>query len=358
MSGSTSFIVIQQWMLDDLQLKANELIVYAYIYGFSQDGQSYWYGGLENLCERTGVGITAAKDILKRLVERKLICKKDVKTITTTSKDKKAKGCCHYCLYWAAITREQQNQNPTETESDLVTETESDHATRTDSDHNNKNNNKIYNKTTTAPKTEADTCLTSPSENQNSAVADFIQTKLKDLFDGHYVFDNGFAPVLCKLKSDFSLSDEDFSLFLKNTLQKAKDKKPVSLTNMFYKMAQNPAVLQDFIIDAQKIRQEETKKQQSFAECPVCKTSGIKKMSHCPVCNFDMQDLNDNSKVNYSRQVYQLPPEKRTAFENEVQTELNKFFSYRVIEQLKNPLLKKQRDENITKIKEKYGITA
>ncbi len=358
MSTSTSFIVIQQWMLDDLQLKANELIIYAYIYGFSQDGQSYWYGGLENLCERTGVGITAAKDILKRLVERKLICKKDVKTITTTSKDKKAHGCCHYCLYWAAITREQENQNLTKTDSDHVTKTDSDHVTKTDSDHNNKDNNKIYNKTTTAQKNEVDTSLSSSSANQNSAVAELIQTKLKDLFDGHYVFDNGFVPVLCKLKCDFGLSDDDFSLFLKNTLQKAKDKKPASLTNMFYKMAQNPAILQDFIIDIQKIRQEENKKQQNFAECPVCKTSGIKKMSHCPVCNFDMQDLNDSSKVDYSRQVYQLSPEKRTAFENEIKSVLNNFFSYRLIEQLKNPLLKKQRDENIKKIKAKYGITA
>ena len=356
MSSNTSFIVIQQWMLDDLQLKANELIVYAYIYGFSQDGQSYWYGGLENLCERTGVGITAAKDILKRLVERKLICKKDVKTITTTSKDKKAYGCCHYCLYWAAITREQQNV--TRTDSDLVTETDSDHATRTDSDHNNKGNTINLKKTTAATEIKDSPSLTLPSENQNSAAADFVQTKLRELFDGHYVFDSNFVPVLCKLKSDFALSDEDFSLFLKNTLQKAKDKKPVSLTNMFFRMAQNPAILQDFIIDAQKIRQEEAKKQQNLAECPVCRTSGIKKTSCCPVCAFDMNDLNDSQKVSYSRQVYQLPPERHSAFESEIQAELNRFFSYGVTEQLRNPLLKKQRDENITKIKTKYGITA
>ena len=36
-----NFIVIMDWMLKDLKLKGNELIVYALIFGFCQDGSSY-----------------------------------------------------------------------------------------------------------------------------------------------------------------------------------------------------------------------------------------------------------------------------------------------------------------------------
>ena len=51
----TNFISIQGWMRTELNLSGNELLVYAIIYGFSQDGESKFTGSRQYLadwCER------------------------------------------------------------------------------------------------------------------------------------------------------------------------------------------------------------------------------------------------------------------------------------------------------------------
>ena len=50
-----AYIVIQDWMISDLQLKGNELLTYALIYGFSQDGESEFKGSLKYISEFLGV---------------------------------------------------------------------------------------------------------------------------------------------------------------------------------------------------------------------------------------------------------------------------------------------------------------
>ena len=46
-----SYVVIQSFMLKDLELKGNELIVYAVIYGYTQDGEHWYYGTRGHLVE-------------------------------------------------------------------------------------------------------------------------------------------------------------------------------------------------------------------------------------------------------------------------------------------------------------------
>ena len=55
-----TYLVIQSWMVTDLQLSGNDLMVYAIIYGFSQDGESRFTGSLQYLadwCNATKAGI-------------------------------------------------------------------------------------------------------------------------------------------------------------------------------------------------------------------------------------------------------------------------------------------------------------
>lgn len=49
------YITIQQEMRDDLGLKGTELLVYAFINGFSQEGQGCYYGSLAHLQEVCGI---------------------------------------------------------------------------------------------------------------------------------------------------------------------------------------------------------------------------------------------------------------------------------------------------------------
>ncbi len=76
-----SYFVVQSWMIKKLKLSGNELNVYAIIHGYSQDGKSFFFGSLKYLSEMTGVAERNIVNILARLVEKKLIYKKTVKSI-------------------------------------------------------------------------------------------------------------------------------------------------------------------------------------------------------------------------------------------------------------------------------------
>lgn len=56
-----AYIVIQDWMISDLQLKGNELLTYSLIYGFSQDGESEFKGSLKYISEFLGISKSTAQ---------------------------------------------------------------------------------------------------------------------------------------------------------------------------------------------------------------------------------------------------------------------------------------------------------
>lgn len=71
-----NYILIQGWMLNNLPVKnMNEVIVFATIYGFSQDGSSKFTGSLKYLSEITKTTKPTTIAILKNLVESELIIK-------------------------------------------------------------------------------------------------------------------------------------------------------------------------------------------------------------------------------------------------------------------------------------------
>lgn len=71
-----NFITLQGWQVRDLGLKGNELIIYACIYGFSQDNQTF-SGSLQYLADWTNSTKQGVMKCLKSLVEKGLIVKKD-----------------------------------------------------------------------------------------------------------------------------------------------------------------------------------------------------------------------------------------------------------------------------------------
>ncbi len=73
-----NFITIQSFMVKDLKLKGNELLTYAIIYGFSQDGENKFTGSLQYLCDWTNSTKQGISKTLKILVEKGLIEKTDI----------------------------------------------------------------------------------------------------------------------------------------------------------------------------------------------------------------------------------------------------------------------------------------
>ena len=74
----TNHITIQGFMRTKLGLSGNDLIVYAIIYGFSQDGQGKFTGSLQYLADWCGATRRGIQKNLKNLVDRGLVIKDEV----------------------------------------------------------------------------------------------------------------------------------------------------------------------------------------------------------------------------------------------------------------------------------------
>lgn len=70
-----NYITLQGWMLTDLGLKGNELILYACIYGFSQAEDQVFTGSLQYLADWTNSTKQGVMKCLKSLVEKGYIIK-------------------------------------------------------------------------------------------------------------------------------------------------------------------------------------------------------------------------------------------------------------------------------------------
>ncbi len=105
-----SYVTIQSWMRSELNLSGNELIAYALVYGFSQDGFSRFEGTASYVAEWCGLSRERATKLLSRLVSKGLL----TKTVT------KGKDGGKRCAY-AATQRRNVTEPSDETSQSLVT---------------------------------------------------------------------------------------------------------------------------------------------------------------------------------------------------------------------------------------------
>ena len=77
MIKNENYVLVQGFMINDLNLKGNELIIYAIIYSFSQIENQYFTGSLKYLCEWTNSTKQGVLKSLKSLIDKGLIEKKE-----------------------------------------------------------------------------------------------------------------------------------------------------------------------------------------------------------------------------------------------------------------------------------------
>lgn len=70
-----NFITIQGWMRNQLNLKGNELLIYALIYGFSQDGESRFKGSRKYIADWCGCSLNTVDRSLGSLVDKGYLAK-------------------------------------------------------------------------------------------------------------------------------------------------------------------------------------------------------------------------------------------------------------------------------------------
>ena len=95
---SSNYVTILGWMVNELHLSANKLLIYAIIHSFSQDGEGCFTGSLLYLQKWTGKSRTTVLSILTELLEDGLIEKEEI----PFSRSNPSK---HYCKYWSCRSR-------------------------------------------------------------------------------------------------------------------------------------------------------------------------------------------------------------------------------------------------------------
>ena len=85
MISDGNYITIQGWMRTELNLSGNELIVYAIIYGFSQNKQGEFTGSVQYLADWVGCTKRTVTTILRKFVDEELV-KKTVVQLDNNSK--------------------------------------------------------------------------------------------------------------------------------------------------------------------------------------------------------------------------------------------------------------------------------
>ena len=109
-SISNNYIAIQGWMVEQLGLKGNELLAYALIHGFSQDGKNQFTGSLTYIQQWLNCAHSTAVLTLQSLVKKQLIKKHEIH-------HNNQKYCTYQAIIPATITQSQnqttQSENPT-----------------------------------------------------------------------------------------------------------------------------------------------------------------------------------------------------------------------------------------------------
>lgn len=72
---SNNYVVIQGWMCNELNLKGNDLLIFALIYGFSQDGVSDFHGGRKYIAETFNISLPTVDKSLQNLINLNYIDK-------------------------------------------------------------------------------------------------------------------------------------------------------------------------------------------------------------------------------------------------------------------------------------------
>lgn len=109
--NDNNFVAIQGWMRTKLNLKGNELIVYALIYGFSQDGNSKFSGTRRYIAEWCGCSMKTVDNTITSLLAKKLIVKHE-----------KYVNGIRMCDYTAVPPEIASRQNDTQTPCNTTTE--------------------------------------------------------------------------------------------------------------------------------------------------------------------------------------------------------------------------------------------
>ncbi|WP_288958438.1 helix-turn-helix domain-containing protein [uncultured Treponema sp.] len=321
-----NYIQILGWMINELDLKGNELLVYALIHGFCQDGKSVFKGSLNYIMSWLNISKPTCIATIQSLIDKGLI----VKTLIYNKNS--VAGCEYYTTKSRNVETDQKNNSKNEEKggkeilppkNEKVTEGGketlpgwSENFTRGGKETlpNNTNDN-TKNNATAANKTDFEA--------------------LSEKYFGKNAFDADFPRKAAAFFTKTEIKNYELYFdFIKNKLTETQNAKQVkNPRGLAYRLFFQPDIAQNFLEQQQNIlfeKQREEEKQRKIEErkmtCPCCGKRFLPDfISSCPECDFAIDYFSNTEKVNVHKKFLRLPEAKK----KEYQEELNKIYDFR-----------------------------
>lgn len=346
-------------MIRELKLKGNELILYALIHGFSQDGTSYFYGSLKYLQEQTNLSKESVLNILQKLTASGLLIKKDTDKISIFDKEKKSYGSVHYTMYCTAYSRKQsgnvpENEHEEDEESPAEGQIEGQNPEKTpeesckdsssagqenlpaeqekDSSRSKKftgtgqeslpvpvknldpiiNSESLFKNLSSSEKT----CKQKSQEERQAE----ILTSIQKIFGNTQLFSADFIPRLESFCTEHSVgSPKDYISWTYSLVLK---KDVTNLPAYFYKTILSISNLSLYEFGKKKPKEVQEgmnwgEMQVKTMQCPVCGTEHSV-YEDCPECGLELTERSSAEKIAFCRKIFMLPAEKKLLMNREV----------------------------------------
>ena len=333
-----SYLNIQDWMLE-LDITTTELIIYAVIHSFSQDGSSTFKGSQSYLAKWAKCSRQQVNVLIKNLRDKKLIVVKDSYGINR-------KFCEYYTVrsrnifQTMAESKKKQKKllknesNVSENLTDMCQESRQYVSENlTGMCRETRQNNKAYiNLKKAAAENEA---------------AEAVNTKIKELLGEETHFGEKF---LCDLESFIKsrVGEEKTGEYLEYVYETVKAKNPKSMRALFRTLAVEEDVIKDFLERPKDSAPKPVKKK----VCPVCKNEINAIYYCCPHCDFSFDKADDETYVNESKKVYEMDEQTRLQYNKEIDEAYGEihFLDFR------NEKVVKEREARILSVKQKFGV--
>ena len=320
-----NYIQISGWMINELDLKGNELLVYALIHGFCQDGKSVFKGSLNYIMSWLNISKPTCIATIQSLIDKKLI----VKTIIYNKNS--VSGCEYY-------TRKSRNIETEQSDNSEKDEKGGKEILPPQSKKDTGGGKKTllgWSKNFTRGGKETLPNNTTNNTKDTATAADKTDFEtLSEKYFGKNAFDTDFSRKAAAFFTKTQIKDyEQYFDFIKTRLTETQNTKQVKnprglAYRLFFQLdiAQSFLEQQTILLEKKKEEAERQRKnEERMLVCPCCGEKFLPDfISSCPKCDFDIANFKNKEKVDVHIKYLKLPEEKKKKY----MTEINKIYCF------------------------------
>ena len=331
---SDNYIQISGWMVTELELKGNELLVYALIHGFCQDGKSVFNGGLSYVAAWTNLTKRAVINVIKDLLDKKLIVRREkIGSIPYEEPPYE---------YYTTKSR------PDEEISAAPNENQKPFGKKKTPKENKMDGNRV----------PMQNDLPYENEQMETIISnkDILASYIHKLFEGRVDTNDSICSNLDRQLAEAGVPVEEYTEYIAwaygYMVERCKTLE--NLPGYFHKSIQKPDLINKFKFYQTEKKQAEQKAREQEVTCLICGTTHNRNQ-RCLTCNnynYDLKIL--PPKELYKRQkFFFLSPADKAAYNNELRLINNQYPSQVV---LRNKQMRDEMNKAVNELDERFGL--